>query len=157
MIQRKQSLLLVLAALLLASTWFFPIASYSVGEGEATLRTTGLYNAQGEPDARREVRIPFALLHAVLAGALVFVVFLYKDRPRQVRFVRMTYLLMLAVIVLQFITENSTAAYIELQGGGEGRYGASFFLPIGALVLAHLAERSIRADEALVRSVDRLR
>ncbi|MBK9764863.1 MAG: DUF4293 family protein [Flavobacteriales bacterium] len=48
-------------------------------------------------------------------------------------------------------------AAIWSKGATINHLGLSFYLPIVALVLAFLAERSIKADEDLVRSVDRLR
>ena len=73
------------------------------------------------------------------------------------RFVRGTYLLMLGVIAFLFITDNSMRAYLERSGEVVSSYGPSFFFPMVVLVLAFLAERGIRKDEELVRSVDRLR
>ena len=47
MIQRKQTLFLLLAALLVLSTWLFPIASYQSTAEIYELMTYGLYTADG--------------------------------------------------------------------------------------------------------------
>ena len=98
--------------------------------------------------------MPFSILLSLLALALVIAIFMYKNRPRQMRFVRGSYLLMLAIIAFMFITDNSVGAYLE---GAERTFGLSFVMPLVALVLTVMAERGIRADEKLVRSMDRLR
>jgi hypothetical protein len=48
-------------------------------------------------------------------------------------------------------------AYLEQGGRVEEHFGVSAILPLVMVVLAFLAERGIRKDEALVRSADRLR
>lgn len=157
MLQRKQSLFLLLAALLLASTWLFPIATYTRADSAFLLRSTGLFTAEGVPVSDVELKVPFHLVLSVLAAGMLVAIFLYGDRPRQMRFVRGTYLLMLAVIAFMFIVDRSVTSYLEQGGTVETHYGLTFVLPIVALVLAFLAERSIKADETLVRSMDRLR
>jgi hypothetical protein len=157
MLQRKQSLFLLLAALLAAATWLFPIATYERGAEVFELRTTGLYAADGTEDVGSTVKVPFSILHSVLAATLLVTIFLYRNRPRQRRVVRGTYMLALALIAFQFITDNSTRAYLGQEGRVEGSYGLAFFLPLVVLVLMILADRGIKADEDLVRSMDRLR
>jgi hypothetical protein len=155
--QRKQSLFLLIAALLCLGTWLFPVATYQRADGSFTLNTTGLYNAEGVEVPDVEVKLPFNIVLSVLGVALLVTVFLFGDRRRQMRFVRGTYLLLLGIIAFLFITDNSVQAYLEQGGAVISHYGASFFFPLAALILAVLAERSIKADEELVRSADRLR
>jgi peptidoglycan/LPS O-acetylase OafA/YrhL len=104
-----------------------------------------------------ELKVPFHLVLSVLAAGMVVAIFLFRNRPRQMRFVRGTYLLLLAVIAFQFIVDRSVTGYLAQGGTVKTQYGITFVLPIAALVLAFLAERAIRADEELVRSMDRLR
>ncbi len=154
MIQRKQTLFLLLAALLVLSTWLFPIATYQSTAETYELMTYGLYTADGVKVTDADLKMPFSILLSLLALALVIAIFLYSNRPRQMRFVRGSYLLMLAIIAFMFITDNSVGAYLE---GAERTFGLSFVMPLVALVLTVMAERGIRADEKLVRSMDRLR
>lgn len=155
--QRKQSLFLFLAAALSFATWAFPVATYDQGGAAYEFRTTGLYGAEGMELVDVGMKIPFSIILSVLGLALLLTIALYKNRPRQMRFVRGTYLLMLGVIAFLFITDNSMRAYLERSGEVVGHYGPSFYFPMVILVLAFLAERGIRKDEDLVRSVDRLR
>lgn len=157
MLQRKQSLFLLLAALLLGASWLFPIATYQRAGGGFELRTSGLFTAEGVPVTDVELKVPFQLVLSVLAVSMVVAIFLHSNRPRQMRIVRGTYLLLLAVIAFMFIVDRSVTGYLTQGGTVETHYGLTFVLPIVALVLAFLAERAIRADEELVRSMDRLR
>lgn len=157
MIQRKQSLFLLLAALLALSTWFFPISTYQRGDAVFELRTTGLFAGDGVEVTDVELRIPFAPVMTVIGIALAACILLYGNRRRQMRFVRGTYMVVLAAIAFLFITDRSVQGYLEKGGAVQGSYGLSFVLPLIVLVLAFMAERSIKADEELVRSADRLR
>lgn len=157
MIQRKQTLFLALAAVLSFLTWTFPVASYTVGGEGFVLWTWGLSTADGTGVEEAAMKVPVHVLLTVLGAALSVAVFLFRNRPRQIRVVRVTYLMALGTQAVLFITDNSVQAWLAQKGDVQHGYGPSFFLPLAVVVLAFLAERGIRADEALVRSMDRLR
>ena len=156
--QRKQTVFLVVAALMALATWFFPVVTYEHAGAEFTFRTTGLFMADGTEVVDVDIKVPFSIVLTVIAVALLACALLYGNRPRQIRFVRGTYLVILAVIAFLFITDNSLRSYLGRNGGEvTDTFGVDYFLPLLTLVFAYLAERAIRADEALVRSADRLR
>ncbi|MBL7952765.1 MAG: DUF4293 domain-containing protein [Flavobacteriales bacterium] len=155
--QRKQTVFLVVAALLAFATWAFPVASYEQAQSSYVFRTTGLYDSAGSAMNEVGLKVPFHIVLTLIGAALLAFVFFYSDRPRQIRFVRGTYLLTLATIAFLFITDNSIQTYLEPSGAVVSHYGTSFFLPLGTLLFSFLAERAIKADEELVRSADRLR
>lgn len=157
MIQRKQSIYLALAALLAAATWFYPVSTTANERGEVIFMTYGLATSQGESLEEAAVKIPFHVLLSVVGLALVVSIFLHGNRPRQIRVVRGTYLIVIAAIAFLFISDRSVQAYMAGSGPMVHSYGPSFVLPLIILILAVLAERSIKADEELVRSTDRLR
>jgi len=155
--QRKQSLFLFLAAVLAFSTWLFPVATYERAKEAFVFRTTGLFSGDGIELTDVGMKIPVGIVITVVGVALLGIIFLFKDRLRQIRFLRGTYLLTLGVIAFLFITDTSFQGYLEQGGEVVSIYGISFFAPVLMLILTLLAERAIRADEALVRSADRLR
>ena len=157
MIQRKQSLFLLLAALLAFATWLFPIATHHRDDGTFTFKTIGLYAEDGVEVADVGLKIPFAALLTVIGAGMVFCIFLYNNRTRQMRFVRAVILLSLSMSAAMFITDNSIKAYLKVDHVLESTYGLSFYMPLVMIVLSIMAERSIKADDALVRSADRLR
>ncbi len=160
MIQRKQTLYLLLAALLALCTWLFPIATYQSPGDTYELMTHGFYTADGVDVPDVGARMPFSIVLTILGTALFASIFMYANRKRQIRFVRGTYLLMMAIIAFMFIADNSIQSYLRSNGPSglvDHNYGVSFILPIIALILTFLADRGIKADDALVRSMDRLR
>lgn len=156
--QRKQTIFLLLAALLAFGTWVFPVATYDTAEGSYIFRTSGLFNAAGQAVEEVALKVPFNVVFTVIGAALALFIGFYGNRPRQIRFIRGTYLITLAAIAYLFITDNSIRSYFEDGAAAVvSHYGISFFLPLGTLLFSFLAERAIKADEELVRSADRLR
>ena len=155
--QRKQSVFLALAAILALATWAFPVATYEQVDQTYTFRTSGLFDGVGAEVGEVGLKVPFHVVLTVIGIALLACILFYGNRPRQIRFVRGTYLITLATIAFLFITDNSVRTFLEQGGAVVSHYGASFYLPLGTLVCSILAERAIRADEELVRGADRLR
>lgn len=157
MLQRKQTLFLLLAAICGILTFFFPVETFVRGDQTFFFHTTGLFMADGTAVVDAPLRVPFFIVIGFLTAVLVVAIFLYKNRQRQVTVVRTVNLLLMAVVVFLFITGNSIRAYLEQGGHVEEHFGASIILPLVMLVLVFLAEHGIRKDEALVRSTERLR
>lgn len=157
MLQRKQTLFLLLAVACGVLSFFFPVDTFLRGDSTFIFRTTGLVHADGRAVSDGQPPIPFGAVIGVLSAALFVAIFLYGNRRRQVLFVRSAYILLLAVVALLFISDTSITAYLEQGGKVDNSYGASAILPVAMMVFAFLAERGIRKDEALVKSMDRLR
>lgn len=141
MIQRIQSLWLLLAAIVMATIFYFP--TYVLTGTSALNRTVG--------------NDPLAIILAVLSIVLSLVtLFRFKNRKNQLN---LTWLNILACIGLQawlFIGINnfrSAAGNATLPG----HYWVGTFLPLVTLLLLFMARAGIRKDEKLVKSLDRLR
>ncbi|MBK6894117.1 MAG: DUF4293 domain-containing protein [Flavobacteriales bacterium] len=157
MIQRRQTVFLLLAALCGALTFLFPVDSFLRGDQGFVFRTTGFFMADGTPVVDAAVKVPFAPVLALISVLLVVIVFFYKNRRRQLLLARTANLLTMAVVVFLFITDNSVRAYLAQGGRVEGTFGVSAGLPLLMIVFILLAESGIRKDQALVKSMDRLR
>ncbi|MBK9273214.1 MAG: DUF4293 domain-containing protein [Flavobacteriales bacterium] len=157
MIQRKQTLFLALAAVVAGLANLFPFATYSVADVQVVFRSTGLFLGDGAPLEEASPKVPFAAVLGLLAVLPLVTIFLYRDRARQVRFVRFTYLFALGALAFGVITDRSIQVYMAGRGEVEVAYGPAFAAPVLVLLLAFLAERGIRKDEALIRSMDRIR
>lgn len=155
--QRKQSLFLLLAAICGALTFVFPVDTFTQGDHTFLFRTTGFFMGNGIEVVDVASKVPFGVLLGFLSVLFTVIIFLYRNRTRQLRLTRAGSLVTLAILVFLFITDNSMRAYLEQGGEVSNSYGASAFLPIAMIVFTYLAERSIRKDEALVKSMDRLR
>jgi glucan phosphoethanolaminetransferase (alkaline phosphatase superfamily) len=93
---------------------------------------------------------------ASFAGLLALIsIFQYKNRNRQMMFNMINSLIMVGLVVAVFLTTNGINSAINAVESGS--YQLGFWVILAAMVFNMLANRFIRKDEALVRSVDRIR
>lgn len=152
MIQRIQTLYLLAVAILAGVTNFLTLSAFQAGETMYGLESFGL-SLIGE---QKEIVYSTFALFAILSGISILSavsVFLYKKRILQIR-------MCLFNMILAVGFYAAFAFYVYVIGE---KFGASFslklpvVLPLIGVILDWLAIRSIGADEALVRSYDRLR
>jgi len=145
MIQRIQSIFLLLASGSAFSLFAFPFASAG-NVGTTSIFADGLYNIMDN--------IGLIVLFC-LAGALSFIaIFLFKDRKKQLLLGRIAItanIIGLVLAVILFMNDNQMASDVTPDDG----FGA--YLPFLFLVFAFFANYFINKDEKLVRSMDRLR
>lgn len=149
MIQRIQSVYLLLAIISLGLMSLWPIAK----TGTAVIQVSGPVPAQGHG---LEPLIGFFYDYGRLLVMLLALVtiFLFKDRKKQMLLGRLNYILLLAFVVW---IQLDLGQFNEQIGKDTLSYGVSTFLPVVALALLILANRGIKKDEELVKSLDRLR
>jgi hypothetical protein len=152
MIQRIQSLYLLIVTALMACTLFMPIAHVTTTEGVLTLQA---FKPFGDTMAFAWL---FAVLFAITTLLPLVIIFLYKFRKRQVGLCAAEGVLQIgcvAVILLFYwlIIPDILPAEAVLSK----RLGWAFIMPIISLIPTFLAGRAIFKDEVLVRSLDRIR
>jgi len=165
MIQRIQSLWLVLASLAMFLLFFFPVATFVPNTELANAHAVdfkffafGLDYADAFSITLGELYAPL-LKYTIIAVVLVCIltpfisVFLYRNRVRQIQLSRLTMLLDAALTVAFFLLSDLFAK----PNGSLVSYGVGVFVPLAALVFLLLAIRSIKKDDKLVRSADRIR
>lgn len=156
MLQRIQTVYLLLAVLSLSSIMLFDIAHFSDAAGNKNM--LGLYHLTTADTELSSVK--FSLLPVVFISLsialLVVAIFAYRKRKRQMQFVRFTYLTIAASIVSVFFFVNENYWALQLPEP-DLSYRTGFYLPFVAFAFCWLANRAIRQDEELVRSLDRLR
>ncbi len=149
MIQRKQTIFLLLALLALIVCLCLPI-------GQMEPKGMGLplvwYNFGLVRDHAIQAR-PMLFADLVVVGVLTLVdIFLYRKRQLQARLCTAGMLLCLAWYgYYAFVVLN------ELQTNGTFGFRFAACLPFVAFVLLFMARKGIMADEKLVRSMDRIR
>ena len=152
MIQRIQSLYLLLATLLMSLTLFMPIASFGVA-GE-TFELTAFSLRCGEV-SQSTVWMGIML---VLATVLPLVIlFLFKRRTLQIRLCAVEIVLLLGSLLMIGLYYWLTSRLFEGFEVEHRQFGWAAPMPLISLVLAYLASRAIFKDEVLVRSLDRIR
>ena len=97
---------------------------------------------------------PLTIVLGLAALLALISIFLYRNRPLQMRVCNFTSLLLIAFYVVLGIYIYDL--YIALNGESL-QLQAALSMPVVALALNYIAYRRIRADERLVRSADRLR
>ena len=157
MIQRIQSVFLLLLALAMLSVLALPLWHKIDGltHQELTLTAFG-FQAKGlEVPATTGPVWVIGLLAAGAAAVAAFEIFQFRNRTRQLLLGTLNLLLITATLGATFYFSNKGEQMLNLKLEGQAQMG--FYLPTLALLLNLLANRFIRRDEQLVRSADRLR
>ncbi len=154
MIQRIQTLYLLVASALLAVTIFTPIAAFTGGGTELTLSAFALADSTGE---YMESTLWMGVLLTLSAVLPLITIFLYKHRPLQIRLCGVEIVLLLGDIAFMVIYYLLAQRVVEATpfSASAIRFGA--IMPVVAIVFVALAMRAIFRDELLVRSLDRIR
>ena len=152
MIQRIQSVYLLLVICFSVLTALFPLAEF-IGKADMAvyeMTASGVYNLKAEM-----VMNTAGLLVLLLGVTLLAVVelFLYKKRVLQMRLGVFSMLLLggfylvFGFLAFLFIDELNADLHLKFIAG----------MPLVCLILEYLAIRAIGRDEALIRSLNRLR
>jgi hypothetical protein len=159
MIQRVQSIYLLLAIIAVTLIFFIDLAYFEAGGSSYAM---DLYSVEAS-DGGEEVATPAywlwsSILVTVLDLVLIAALFLFKQRMKQLRLVHLSYLLEAgAIVLLTFSIDHSGAGLVEDPSALSTSYWIAWYMPVVAFAFSFLAARGIKKDEELVRSVDRLR
>lgn len=153
MLQRIQTVYLLIIVALMVAMLFLPLALLQAGDQFYSFDATGISTIAAQPELVYPTWGLFALTAVISILALV-TIFLFRKRILQIRLCIFNAILMLGfyglfgffVWVLDGKMEDAILSV---------KIALSF--PVIALILDYLAIRNIGADEALVRSLDRLR
>jgi uncharacterized membrane-anchored protein YitT (DUF2179 family) len=146
MIQRIQSVYLLLVIIISALLFLIPLFRLENAESVLT--------AQAISTSFSITTNSFLVILNCTTGGIAFIsVFLYKNRTAQVKACNVNMIIICVVIGLLFYTADT------LTNGMNQKihYQAGTYLPLLQLLFTFLAIRSIKKDEELVRSADRLR
>lgn len=180
MIQRIQTLWLILATFCMALCLMFPVAKY-----HADMATTGqqleaeldLF-AKDNPEMMNQMvnmepvvnysqkvsgfkTWPLVAMVCVCGVLALCAMFMYKNRGRQLLAVSIAFIINVVYVFLVFFwAVDSYAGTFQQAMGVETpqiAWQAGAYMPLASLVFFVLAQRGIKKDEAKVRAADRLR
>ena len=149
MIQRIQTLYLLIVTALMAVTLFCPIVYIAVDGTQVTLSAFSISDAQGV------LSHASAWLGGVLAICTALpltTIFLFKNRQLQIRLCAAEVVLLVGSLVVMGIYYYLSTRLFDICSLKLG-----IAMPLLAIVFVGLAIRSIFRDEVLVRSLDRIR
>jgi len=147
MIQRIQSVYLLVSALLLGLLFLLPFAEIAKEGAIYTFNFKGILL----DGAVQQSGIAISVLIVVLMALHGFAISSFKNRKRQKMIVIYTILMLFGLFGL-FIFYT----YLSFSGA-QISYKTGVVLPLVAIILDYLAIRGIKKDEALIRSIDRIR
>lgn len=172
MIQRIQSIYLVLTLVGLALLFMFPTATFDLVNPQTnTIEATAsldlveqatTYDQTGIiPTFVGQGSVLLMILVIVIAVGTLVSIFLFKNRILQMRLVALTLVLTLAYIAIVFVS-TIDGCVADLQASWpiwtvNMHYGVGTFAPLAVAVLLFLAQQAIKKDELKVRAADRLR
>ncbi len=183
MIQRIQSLLLLIMALLMVAFLFSPIwqneNKKEIKDGQTIDKTSDIkvtltafvltLSGTEKVEERTELNIVkeqkmisetksavyIGILAIGVAAAAAYSIFQYRNRLLQIKLGALNSLVLCLIIVCIYI--NIVQGNKLLNVPAEGNFQIGFFLPVGAIVLNLFSNWFIRKDEKLVKSADRIR
>lgn len=165
MLQRVQTIFLLCVAISMILMLVFPIwEKEAQGQGERiTLNafqqahvqtsTNGDDGNMGQEEGKPTFYIAVLAILAIIVAAIS--IFKYDNRLTQIKLGALNSLLIAGAMGTSlYLTMNSEKI---IDPGVQGSYQMGFFMPVAALIFNLMANRFIRRDEKLVKSVDRLR
>lgn len=156
MIQRVQTIFLFLVVVAMGITLGLPIWVQANASGSWNLSAFALTNLDPAGEEIQSVSKWYIAALAAFAGLLALIsIFQYRSRARQMMINMVNSLLMVGLVATVFLTTNGINK--EIASAAAGTYLPGFWAILVAMVCNMLANRFIRKDEALVRSVDRIR
>ncbi|MBA7554091.1 hypothetical protein ES705_46703 [subsurface metagenome] len=152
MLQRKQTIYLFFAMLIMGLMFFFPVIRFIDPDNNTyELMYLGVMNIEKVDYIVKA--IPLTILLVVIVLLLLITIFSYKNRILQMRLSVFNILLMPGSVGLIY--------FYSLQAHGK-IHGEIFYLypvifPVISVILTFLAFKGVKKDEELVRSYDRIR
>lgn len=155
MLQRIQSIYLLAASLVMFALFLFPVAHDVYINGiPSTIKVTGIYQDAG---GAMHLVTPFTVLTivtVVVAIVPLIVIFLFKDRKKQITFSYGAIFVILAYTFWLSQTVKTATGGFEMK---TSNFGIGVILSSLSILLLIMAAKAIGRDEKLVKSADRLR
>lgn len=160
MLQRIQTVFLILVVILMLLMLIFPLWVYQSEGMQESYMLTAFYleaNTAGA-EVPEKIYFPFMFVATLaIAAATIGIIEIakFKNRLLQMKLGALNSLFMAGAMGLGLYFASDIIDEKQFTNGWQ--YGAGVFLPAGAMICNVIANRFIRKDERLVRSVDRIR
>jgi hypothetical protein len=147
MIQRIQSVWLLLAALCNAGLFYFDFYRAELTNNGVMLNTS----------IRVNDHYPSLLIALVITILPLVTIFLFKQRKRQRTMAVLAVVFTIGFVSQMIMRVTNFTNSIAPQSSGTSNYWIGAVLPVAAIIFLFMAIRGINKDEKLVKSLDRLR
>lgn len=154
MIQRIQTIYLLVAAFLLAFFFFLPFSTFIVEPKmvKYLFMVSGL-SSDGVSSESLYSTVPLLILSVLVFALPMITIFLFKKRMIQIRLCIVNTVLLIGMQGLLYYYVVAVSKLLP----ANPNYSIIFIFPIVSAILNFLALRAIAKDEALIRSLERLR
>ncbi len=150
MIQRKQTIWLLIASLIILLTLFIPYGIH--------MESPSASNTIAETDLNAKSTVVLLALTIVSALFSFFIIFLFNNRKLQMKLCWVAVLIALSVLGYQLFNASQTAMGNKLVVGILGsKIYLGVLVPILSVFFIMLGYTGIKKDEKLIRDSDRLR
>ena len=156
MIQRVQTLYLLAAAALMSLTLFLPLATlWQEGGNEVVIKAFAVAGIDG---MKTQLPLYLGVMLSLPTLLPLVTIFLFKKRLVQIRLCVSEIVLLVGAIVMIALYEYRLFDVLSKElGTGHFTLGFASLMPVVAVIFVILALRGVAKDEALVRSLDRIR
>lgn len=155
MLQRRQSIYLLLASLSIFALYIFPMVHDVNVDGKSlTIWVTGVSQEQSGVLIQTQTFLALTIVTAAIGLLPLYVVLQYKNRQAQIAY---CYSTMLVIIGFSFWMEKTVTSVTNGASIAISNFGIGVLLSSISLIFLVGAIRGIRRDDKLVKSADRLR
>ena len=152
MIQRIQTLFLLFALVLQTLMLFLPFAEFSVGDQLVIFSASGL-TSEALKNEHMMLLVAFFIFICLSVLIPLVTIFLFKRRQSQMRLCVYNIIILLGFQVVLFWFSWTVMSQLN----AIVNYKISLVFPVVSAILSYLAFLSVRKDERLIRSIDRIR
>ncbi len=156
MLQRIQSVFLLVVALFALLFPFLPLGSLSVNQVSDNISLLDAYIGPDVPITGTLALFwwPLIILPVVIIALTMYTIFQFNRRMYQVKLGKINMLAHMVMLILSFLFIDGLK---ETYSNNNFSYGLAIFMPVISLLFILRANRSIIKDEGLVRAADRIR
>lgn len=154
MIQRIQTIYLLVAGVLMGLTLLLPLAWFGGDAGQFELRAFALESLDGSV---HQSTWYMGVLQVVACVLPLVTIFLYRRRLLQIRLCAVSMVLMAGVLVMEAVYYFLSARFFADYAFHDQGFRPAIALPLVGLFFMYLAARAIFRDELMVRAADRIR
>lgn len=162
MIQRRQTIFMLLSAIISALLFFVPLMTFKANDSVMSFTIFGIENPVEGITLSQSYTWPLIVLAALMTILPFYTLLRYKKRQHQVKMCQLDLLLNIVFIGVVFLYYEADIQQVIAAVEGETyqlevAYFIGMAIPLVNLVLEILAIRGIKKDIELLKSIDRLR
>jgi hypothetical protein len=155
MLQRIQSIYLLLASLAIFALFLFPLAhNVYIDNKPVTIMVTGVYQDVNGAQTHTQFFVALTVVAVIVALLPLIIIFLYKNRKQQIA---LSYSVLLVIIGFSYWMAQTVKSKMGAIVLDTSNWGIGLFLSSISIIFLLLTVSAIKRDEKLVKSADRLR